>query len=69
MQLTLTGENARTLRDVLADHLRDLRREVSRTEAKDFRHTLIGRQEVVESLLAQLDERIALSEPGGQATA
>jgi hypothetical protein len=58
MELTLTDEDARTLRDVLSDHLHELRLEVARTEAKDFRHALVGRQELVERLLAQLEQRL-----------
>jgi hypothetical protein len=55
MELTLSDEDARTLHDVLRDHLQELRREVARTEAKDFRHGLVLRQELVERLLAQLE--------------
>jgi hypothetical protein len=55
MELSLTDDDARTLRDLLNDHLHDLRLEVARTEAKDFRHVLLGRQELVECLLTQLE--------------
>jgi hypothetical protein len=55
MQLNLSDDEAHKLRDVLADHLRDLRREVARTEAKEFRHELVLRQEVVERVLARLE--------------
>lgn len=55
MELILTDDDARTLRDLLTDHLRDLRREVARTDAKEFRHTIVLRQELVERLLAQLE--------------
>lgn len=54
MQITLSDDDARTLRDFLSDHLQELRLEVARTEAKDFRHALVLRQELVERLLAQL---------------
>jgi hypothetical protein len=63
MELTLTDEDARTLRDVLSEHLHDLRLEVARTEAKDFRHVLLGRQELVERLLAQLEQRLTSATP------
>ena len=53
MELVLT-DDARTLRNLLSDHLRELRLEVARTEAKDFRHLLVLRQNLVERLLAQL---------------
>jgi hypothetical protein len=58
MQLILNDNDARTLRDLLSDHLRDLRLEVARTEAKDFRHALLLRQELVERLLVQLEKEV-----------
>ena len=58
MELVLTDNEARTLRDLLSDHLHDLRLEVARTEAKEFRHTLLERQELVERLLAQLEQSV-----------
>ena len=54
MTLTLSDDDARTLHDLLSDHLHDLRLEVARTKVKDFRHTLLLRQELVERLLGQL---------------
>jgi hypothetical protein len=54
IQLTLTEDDARTLRDFLHDHIQALQFEVARTEAKDLRHVLLARQELIERLLAQL---------------
>jgi hypothetical protein len=54
MQLTLSDDDARTLHDLLDEHLRDLRREVARTDAKEFRHALVLRQELLERVIAQL---------------
>lgn len=59
MELILSDDDARTLRELLSDHLHDLRLEVARTEAKDFRHVMLMRQEVVERLLAQLGDQPA----------
>jgi len=56
MQLTLTDEEARTLRDYLRDHFHDLQLEVARTDQKEVRHVLVARQNLVERLLAQLDQ-------------
>lgn len=58
MELTLTENDARMLRDFLRDHLQDVRFEVARTEAKDLRHTLLARQELVERILAVLEREL-----------
>jgi hypothetical protein len=57
MELLLSDDDARMLRGVLSEHLQDMRREVAGTEAKDYRHELVLRQEVVERVLAQLDRK------------
>lgn len=54
MELVLSDEDAQLLRDVLRDELQELRREVARTDAKQFRHTLVLRQELVERILERL---------------
>jgi hypothetical protein len=58
MELSLTDDDARILQDLLSDCLQELRREVARTEAKDYRHGLVLRQEVIERLLARLGQHI-----------
>lgn len=58
MQLSLSDEEARTLRLFLHDYLPELRMEVARTDARDFRHELIKRQDLCERLLDDL-ERVA----------
>jgi hypothetical protein len=58
VQITLTEDDARTLRDFLSDHMQALQFEVARTEAKDVRHVLVTRQEVIERLLALLREKV-----------
>ena len=57
MQLTLTDEEARTLRRVLQHYLPDLRREFSRTDiaSRELRHELVLREELCERLLAALE--------------
>lgn len=57
MHLILSDGDATLLRDLLADYLPDLRREVARTEQHDFRHLMVQRQELVERLVAQLGGR------------
>jgi len=54
MQIQLNAEEARVLRDLLQDYLPSLKREVARTDAKEFRHLLIQRQNLAERLLAEL---------------
>ncbi len=56
MQLDLTDDEANTLRELLRNYLPDLRREVARTDAVDFRHELVKRLNLCESLLARLEE-------------
>jgi hypothetical protein len=56
MQISLTNDEAHTLRRLLHDYLPDLRREVARTEAREFRHELSHRQDVCERVLQMLEE-------------
>jgi hypothetical protein len=56
MQLTLSDDDTILLRDLLADYLPALRREVARTERHDLRHLMVQRQELVERVLEQLEQ-------------
>jgi len=56
MQLNLTDDETHTLRDLLHDHLPELRLEVARTDARDLRLLLLKRQELCERLLADLEQ-------------
>jgi hypothetical protein len=60
MQLTLSSEEAVLLRDLLADYLPALRREVARTEQHDLRHLMVQRQELVERLRDELERQAAV---------
>jgi hypothetical protein len=62
MQLMLTPDDARLLRDILHDYLPTLQFEAARTEAKEFRHQLILRQNLVERLLAELADDSKLTD-------
>jgi hypothetical protein len=55
MDVHLTDEEATLLRDLFRDYLPGLEMEVARTEAKDFRHLLVQRQELCERLLDLLE--------------
>ena len=55
MKLDLSSEETETLRGLLHDFLPDLRREVARTEVREFRHELVKRQELCERLLDDLE--------------
>jgi hypothetical protein len=54
MQLILSDDDTVLLRDLLADYLPALRREVARTEQHELRHLMVQRQDLVERVLAQL---------------
>jgi hypothetical protein len=56
MQLVLSDAETVRLRDLLADYLPALRREVARTEQHDLRHLMVQRQDLVERILEQLRE-------------
>lgn len=58
MQLSLNEDETRTLRVLLHDYLPELRREVARTEVRDFRHELLKRQELCERLLDLLEHSV-----------
>jgi hypothetical protein len=56
MQLILSDDDTAVLRDLLADYLPALKREVARTEQHELRHLMVLRQELVERMLEQLGE-------------
>ena len=58
MHLTLSEDDTALLRDLLADYLPALRREVARTERHELRHLMVQRQELVERVLAQLGQPV-----------
>jgi len=58
MQLSLSEDETRTLRVLLHDYLPELRREVARTEVREFRHELLKRQELCERLLDVLEHSV-----------
>ena len=53
--LILTDDDARTLWAFLNDRLLSVQFEAARTDARDYRHMLLTRQELIERLLAQLN--------------
>ena len=59
MQLVLSDAETVLLRDLLADYLPALRREVARTEQHDLRHLMVQRQDLVERIVEQLREAIS----------
>jgi hypothetical protein len=59
MPFVLSDEETVILRDLLADYLPSLEREVARTEQHDLRHLLVQRQDLVERLLEQLGRQTA----------
>jgi hypothetical protein len=65
MQLNLTNDEARMLRDVLHTYLPGLRREAAGTElaARELRHELALRETLCERLLAELEREVG--QPAG----
>lgn len=59
MQLRLTDQEARVLHNMLHDYLPALRREVARTDAKEFRHLLVERLDLAERLYDDLSADVA----------
>jgi hypothetical protein len=59
MQLVLSDAETVLLREVLADYLPSLRREVARTEQHDLRHLMVQRQDLVERIVEQLREAVS----------
>jgi hypothetical protein len=57
MRLNLSPDEAILLRDLLADYLPSLKREVARTEQHDLRHLMVQRQELVERLVDELERQ------------
>jgi hypothetical protein len=56
MQIDLDEADWSTIRHVLHDYLPQLRREIAHTDAADFRHALVKREEACEHLLALLEQ-------------
>ena len=56
MDIRLTEAEATLLRDLFRDYLPELKMEVARTEAKEFRHLLVQRQELCERILDFLEQ-------------
>lgn len=54
MQLTLTPDEARELRDVLTSTLSDLRTEIGHTDSQDFRDRLHERERLLRRVLDAL---------------
>ena len=59
MHLTLSSDEAVVLRDLLADYLPALRREVARTEQHELRHLMVQREDLVERLVEELEQQTA----------
>jgi hypothetical protein len=58
MQLMLSDDETALLRDLLADYLPALKREVARTERHGLRHLMVQRQELIERILLQLGQPV-----------
>jgi hypothetical protein len=61
-QITLTQEEAATLREVLSSYVSDLRMEVADTDSSQFREHLKRKETMLKKLLQQLDTELAAPE-------
>ena len=59
-QITLTQEEAATLRRVLTNYVSDLRMEIAETDSWQFRQNLKREEVLLKKLLEQLDAELAL---------
>jgi tRNA threonylcarbamoyladenosine modification (KEOPS) complex Pcc1 subunit len=59
VQITLTHEEAATLRGALNSYVSDLRMEVADTDSKPFRENLKREEAMLKKLLQQLDAELA----------
>lgn len=57
MQIDVNEHEAAILREALTSYLPELRREIARTEAKEYRHSLFEREQLLENLLGKLGAR------------
>jgi hypothetical protein len=57
MEITLTDEEAQTLKELLAAYLPELRFETARTDGRELRHALVKREALCERLLDQLERK------------
>ena len=62
-QITLTQEEAATLREVLNSYVSDLRMEIADTDSMQFRENLKREEAVLQKLLQQLDPEVAALGP------
>jgi hypothetical protein len=56
MQLNLEPEEASVLKQILSNHLKDLRSEVYKTERYEWRQALKQDEEIIKRLLSQLED-------------
>ena len=54
LQMDLTTDEQRILREVLESDLSDLRMEISETDTRDFKEMLKKREEVLKKIIAML---------------
>jgi hypothetical protein len=61
-QITLTPEEAATLRRILSNYVSDLRVEITNTDSWQFRQNLKREEVLLRKLVAQLDAHFASAE-------
>ncbi|HEX5034261.1 MAG TPA: hypothetical protein VFW62_07270 [bacterium] len=61
MQIELTAKERQYLESMLMHHLRELSREISHTDSRDFRENLKEEAEVLRVLQTKLEREMALA--------
>jgi len=64
VHIELTGRDAAMLREALLIYSAELRKEIAHTDARDFRRSLMERQELLQAVVNRLESAATVSVAG-----